>query len=303
VIAECKYICIGKEVGESGTPHLQIALVWPNAKTFSACLKLLPQGVHLEIARNIFESIAYCKKDGNFQEKGVPPMNKEEQGKQEQDRWSNILELTKKGRFEDLPSKIQFNQARLLEYIRAKALLDRDLVDTEMQMLWFWGPPGTGKSRKARADYPKAYLKMCNKWWDDYKDEPEVLIEDFDKSHSVLCHHLKIWADRYPFLCECKGGAFKIRPQLIVVTSNWHPSEIWLDDKDLGPILRRFKCVEFGQNPFNLMDKTVKFVPNVEPTNKVKDGTPQNPIVVADEDDDEENTPFPWVVNATQEEA
>jgi hypothetical protein len=102
---------------------------------------------------------------------------------------------------------------------------------------------------------------MCNKWWDGYDGHQVVLIEDFDKNHAVLCHHLKIWADRYSFPVEIKGMVGKIRPRKIIVTSNYHPREIWTDAADIGPILRRFKITEFSE-PF---DPT-----NVEPST----GTP-----------------------------
>lgn len=58
-------------------------------------------------------------------------------------------------------------------------------------------------------------------------------------------YHLKIWGDRYAFIAETKGSSRYIRPQRIIVTSNYHPKDIWTDDTTLGPILRRFKCVRF----------------------------------------------------------
>lgn len=92
---------------------------------------------------------------------------------------------------------------------------------------------------------------MCNKWWDGYTDQETVLLEDFDKSHDKLLHHIKIWADRYPFPGEKKGTAFVIRPKLIIVTSNYHPSEIWPGEVEADPILRRFKLVHFPGQPVN----------------------------------------------------
>lgn len=53
-------------------------------------------------------------------------------------------------------------------------------------------------------------------------------MNDFDKKHSVLAYHLKIWADDYDnFIAESKNGALTPDFDVLVITSNWHPSAIW----------------------------------------------------------------------------
>lgn len=51
---------------------------------------------------------------------------------------------------------------------------------------------------------------------------------------------MKRWADHYPFPIDVKYASNNIRPKRIVITSNYHPKELF-SGEDLEAILRRFK--------------------------------------------------------------
>lgn len=246
---ECKYIVYGKEIAPTtGTPHLQGTVVFNSPRSFDSVQKHF-KGCHIEVCVDLPKSIAYCKEDGDWTERGTAPKTQKEKGEANASRWRDIRLAAEEGRIDDIPDDVRFLHLRTINLHRDEASKKRKIDDTEEQHLWYYGDSGTGKSRKAREENPDAYLKMCNKWWCGYEDEDVVLIEDFDKKHDVLVHHMKIWADRYPYLAEYKGGARKIRPKKIIVTSNYHPEEIWQQPSDLEPILRRFKLEKFSSFP------------------------------------------------------
>lgn len=66
------YVVFGKEVGDSGTPHLQGFVSFPTRVRRSVCVEKIGQA-HFTVARNIDNSIQYCKKDGDYFEIGVKP--------------------------------------------------------------------------------------------------------------------------------------------------------------------------------------------------------------------------------------
>ena len=64
-----KYMVVGHEVGESGTPHLQGFVTMKNAVRFNSMKQLLGDRAHIEPAREKVEkNFRYCTKDGDFWE-------------------------------------------------------------------------------------------------------------------------------------------------------------------------------------------------------------------------------------------
>jgi hypothetical protein len=245
----CKYVIIGKEVAPTTlTPHLQGYLHFANAKMFSVLHKEFPR-VWFQIARGSGpQNQLYCRKGGLFFEEGICPLDARtasaKGGEANAERYLVARDLAIEGRFLEIDADIYVKcNSGLLSINKHHALMPDDANGVTGQ--WFYGKSGTGKSKTARLEFPDYYLKNCNKWWDGYNGEESVIIDDFDKIHDKLGHHLKIWADRYAFKGEIKGGAVNLRPSNIVVTSNYHPSQIWTDEQTVEPILRRFKIVYF----------------------------------------------------------
>ena len=231
------------ERGESGTPHIQGTVGGKQCRLPK--LSKLFNG-HVEVARNALALWDYCSKPETQLEPpvsyGVPPAQLNTKG----DKGKRNKLLLEKG----AEKAVEDGDIRLEQYVKVKHAIDlyRSVTSTpaaldNLQNIWYYGPPGTGKSHKVRSDFTEHYDKPLNKWWCDYKSQPTVILDDFGQEHSVLGSHLKRWADKYPFTAETKGGATTLRPERILVTSNYHPNEIWSDQMMLDAIQRRFTIV------------------------------------------------------------
>lgn len=83
----------------------------------------------------------------------------------------------------------------------------------------------------------------ANKWWDKYEGQKNVLIEDIDTSHAYMGFYLKIWADKYAFPVEIKNSGDLVRPESIIVTSNYPIEVVFPDPSIHQPLQRRFKVI------------------------------------------------------------
>lgn len=239
-----RYIVCGKEVGESGTPHLQGFVQWVSQKTNTQVRAFFDGRGHWEPRRGTpaqardYITANPDKPNPNYWEFGNIGNTREEAGKQSmEERWS----LAKEGKFEALPPE----QIKVYEYIHAKfqVVEDRDVLDN----IWIYGPSGCGKSLYVRTNYPSFYNKGINKWWDGYRHEPTVLVDDLDPNHaekSGIGYYLKIWGDHYAFNAEVKGGMLRVRPKTVIVTSQYTPREVFKDFETVAAITRRFKVMK-----------------------------------------------------------
>lgn len=238
LIESSDYVIVGKEQGEQGTPHLQGYVQLKKKTRLGGLKKILPRA-HLQVARGSAEdNRKYCSKEGDFKEYGTA--KEIDPGKREKRRWDEIWENAKKGDIEAIEPEVRIRHYNAIK--RIKKDYSEPPPDLEAPCgLWITGESGVGKSTYARKHYPGAYIKNVTKWWDSYKGQDYVIIDDIDPRHKDFGYLLKIWADKFAFNAEEKGGAMMIRPKKIIVTSQYMPHDVWDDALTVVAINRRFE--------------------------------------------------------------
>lgn len=229
---DCEYAVVGKEVGESGTPHLQGFLYYRNARSFASVKKALPGG-HIEAANgNIEQNARYCEKDGEFVTFGIKP----KQGKRSDlDAVRDILKET--GSMAQVcETATSYQAAKMGEMILKYN--EQPRAYGARRVVWHWGDTGTGKTYKVYKDHPEVFCPMSFKWWDGYDGHKVVLLDDirgdFCKFHEIL-----MLTGERPFRVESKGGSRQAIYDTIYITSPFHPSDLWQTIEDKSQLLDR----------------------------------------------------------------
>lgn len=143
--------------------------------------------------------------------------------------------------------------------------------------LYLYGPSGSGKTRKAvemaKAAKDLLYRKRCSRFWNDYRGQKVVLIDNLDKEDvQYIKNYIGDWIDYYPFEGNLSGGEktyMEINPMeyTFIITSYVPMSEM------------------FSKYPENLKDKINRIFEEQElkieekDTNKIKNNnTTINPF-------------------------
>lgn len=242
----CKYVIVGKEVGEKGTPHLQGYIEFNAGKRLTTMKKLIPRA-HFEIRRGTAEQAAtYCKKDGNYTERGTIS----QQGKRT-DLNAIKEEIMNGKKVDDLlleNPELYHQYGRTLE--RIEELRHLKEYRTEMTKgTWLWGATGVGKTHRALEGFhPDTHYIYPNDngWWDGYRGQETVVFNDF-RGEIPYALMLQL-VDKYPMTVKRRG-----RPPMpfvskhVIVTSALPPEDVYhnVSARDsIEQLLRRFTVTE-----------------------------------------------------------
>lgn len=231
----CKYYVIGKEVGESKTPHLQCYLEFTRPLRIKKIQTMFGSKVHVEKRKGSPSQAAdYCKKDGNFVEYGTISSP----GKRNDIK--NLREAVKRG---DSIVTLYENHDAMWKYHRAAKdyryhLHMQDKKYTPMEIIVRYGEPGLGKTRAPCDMYPDIFHVpgTTKLWFNGYQGEETILIDDFygEMDYSIF---LKI-TEGYRFSIPVKGAYVWKSYKRVFITSNRHP-RTWYPNRNYTAIERR----------------------------------------------------------------
>lgn len=217
------YLVFGREVGDSGTPHLQGYLELTKRLSLAGVKRLLGQRVHLERRGGSQEEAdEYCKKDGDFEAFGS--LNVSGQGRR------TDLE-TIRSKIDDGVPELVIAEEHFSKWVVYRRSFEKyrrlkhhsNGIRDQLRVIVLWGEPGTGKTRYVYAKHPNVFAvpdpALC--WFDGYSGEDVALIDDYrgDGNESFLLRLLDI----YPIQVPVKGGFVDWCPKTIYITSNVIP--------------------------------------------------------------------------------
>lgn len=241
-----RYMVYGREVGDSGTPHLQGFVSFNARKTLQTVKQIAGLSrAHLEPAKGTpLQAATYCQKDGDFVEYGTLP-----HGSGRRTDLHELYELIKSGASkQEIADKFPSQFIRYRNSILALIADHQEERDWECDVQVLWGRTGTGKTRKVFETHANAeiYVHPGESWFNGYEGQPVVLFDDFNGSEFKLSYLLKL-LDRYKMKVPVKGGYVQWIPKTIYITSNKDPAAWYSNaiEEHRNAMFRRIKSIQY----------------------------------------------------------
>lgn len=232
-----RYIKVGREVGEAGTPHLQGYIEFTGVTSFARA-KAVCRGGHIEPRMGSpAQAQDYCgKEDPEPIERGNPLVVPGTR--------TDLIEATtliREGQPIDVVAeRLPTTYVKYTRGLQALHTMNAKHRTEAPEVFWLWGATGVGKTRTAVEYGGSHYIKDETKWWDGYDQQAVIIIDDFDGKWPFR-NFLRL-LDRYEYQAEIKGGTVKINSPSIFITCEF-PPEQWWEGTQLRQVLRRIKRV------------------------------------------------------------
>lgn len=227
-----------KEVGTTdNTPHLQGAITFSRTYRLAALKKLIPRA-HWEVAKA-------CDPE-NYCIKGEIIIDERNNNQGHRTDLGNAIEVGRTLGYKQMAKECP---ETFVKYHKGlKELLftiheQQDWFDTKVYV--FWGPPGSGKSKRARTIDPNLYNvpEPINGalWFDGYMGQKSILLDDF--YGWIKYHTLLQLTDGYPITMPIKGSFVHRQWDTVIITSN-KPPELWYNREEIAALKRRITSIE-----------------------------------------------------------
>lgn len=243
---------VSKEIGESGTEHLQGAITFKNTKRLSALKKLHSQA-HWEIAL-ASDCFIYPIKEWS---EVIIDINNKKQGTRND--WLEVKTMIKNNKsIKDIAEA----QPHIYSKLRRTGIQEMadDLCDDrpikpiiqrfmdERKVIWLWGPTGVGKTKYIidKHGYKDTWLSGLNSGgnkFNGYKGQSVAILDDL-RCDCFKFRELLRLLDKHPLILDIKYGHILWTPEFIYVTSCKHPKDLYNpntfdNDEKVDQLLRR----------------------------------------------------------------
>lgn len=216
-------IVLGKEIGESKTPHIQGCIKYKNPVYFEAMKKKIPRA-NISQCRNWHASVIYCKKDRDYWS------NTENYGMNHEDEYKTYM-------IEEYNEVKWYQwQEDVLDILKTKP--------SKRKLYWIYEEEGNkGKSFLAKyIDWKHNAIIANGKQGDIFnqykmflekeKKQPKVAIIDIPRSHKdYVCYStLEKIKDGLIYSGKYEGGKLRLIPHHLIVFANFEPDRYKLSE-------------------------------------------------------------------------